>query len=239
MLSVDLNPGCRKDIRVVGDEKTPIVVLDDLLDSVDAIRDYAAKNAEFMPDKHFAYPGIRAELPDPYVNAIAPQLAGLLAHTYEVPRGFQFELIHRVFSLITTPPEDLAVPQRIPHTDTRLPFYFATVHYLNPGNHSGTGFFRHRPTGFERISEERYPDLLQTGTEHMQTEGMPAQKYIDGSDDHFELIAEVEHRPNRLIAYPGNLLHSGLIRPDVDITPDPSAGRLTANLFLHFAAGGA
>ncbi len=68
---------------------------------------------------------------------------------------------------------------------------------------------------------------------------MPAQKYNDTSDEHFELIAEVEHRPNRLVAYPGNLLHSGLIRPDVDITPDPATGRLTANLFFHFKAAGA
>lgn len=238
MLKVELNPACQKDIRVVGDEKTPIVILDNLLDSVEPLRAYACESVEFRPDELFAYPGIRAELPDAYVHAIAPQLAGLLAHEFRVPRGLKFELIHKVFSLITTKPEDLAVSQRIPHTDTRLPHYFATVHYLNPGNHSGTGFFRHRPTGFERISEERYPELLQAGTAHMESKGMPAQKYIDASDDHFELIAEVEHRPNRLIAYPGNLLHSGLIRPDVDIAPDPATGRLTANLFFHFKAAG-
>lgn len=234
MVAVALNPNCRKDIRIVGDEQTPVVVLDDAVVSVDELREYACREADFGPDKHFAYPGIRAELPDSYVSALAPQLASLLAHVFAVPRTLRFELIHRVFSLITMKPEDLAVPQRIPHTDTRLPYYFATVHYLNSGEHSGTGFFRHRPTGFERISEARYPNLLRTGTHHMQTKGMPAQKYIDTSDDHFELIAQVEHRPNRLVAYPGNLLHSGLIRPEVDITPDPSAGRLTANLFLYF-----
>ena len=233
---MQLNPGCKKDVRIIGNEKTPIVILDDVLVSVEELRDYAYDTAEFRPDEHFAYPGIRAKLPEVYVDAVAPQLAGLLAHLFNVPRGVRFDLVHKVFSLITTQPEDLAVPQRIPHTDTRLPYYFATVHYLNPGEHSGTGFFRHRPTGFERISEARYPELLEAGTEHMQTRGMPAQKYIDGSDDHFELIAEVEHRPNRLIAYPGNLLHSGLIRPDVDITPDPAGGRLTANLFFHFSA---
>lgn len=239
MVAVALNPDCRKDIRIVGEEKTPVVVLDDAMVSVDELRDYACHEADFGPDKHFAYPGIRAELPDAYVKALAPQLAGLLAHLYEVPRGVRHQVIHSVYSLITTKPEDLEVPQRIPHTDTRLPYYFATVHYLNPGAHSGTGFFRHRPTGFERISEARYPNLLKTGMHHMQTKAMPAQKYIDTSDDHFELIAEVEHRPNRLIAYPGNLLHSGLIRPEVDITPDPSAGRLTANLFFYFSVDAA
>ena len=49
-----------------------------------------------------------------------------------------------------------------------------------------------------------------------------------------ELIGEVEYRPNRMVIYPGNLLHSGLIQPDRDINDDPASGRLTANLFLYF-----
>ncbi len=236
MVAVALNPDCRKDVRIVGDEETPVVVLDDALVSVDELRDYACREVDFGPDGQFAYPGIRAELPDTYVEALAPPLAALLAQLFNVPRGLRYQLIHRVFSLITTKPEDLSVLQRIPHTDTQHAYYFATVHYLAPGPHAGTGFFRHRPTGFERISEARYPSLREKGMHHMQTRGMPDPKYINASDDHFELIAEVEHRPNRLVAYPGNLLHSGLIRPDIDINPDPLAGRLTANLFFYFAA---
>lgn len=230
-----MNPDYRMDVRIVGDEKTPVVILDDPLVSVDALRDYACREAKFQPDMHFAYPGIRAELPDTYVDAVAPQLAALIAKFFDLPRGLRYRLIHRVFSLITTRPEDLAVLQRIPHTDTHLKYYFATVHYLNSGDHSGTGFFRHRPTGYERISDDRYPMLVQTGSQHMQAQGMPAKKYINASDEHFELIAKVDYRPNRLIVYPGNLLHSGLISPDVDISPDPAAGRLTANLFFSFA----
>jgi hypothetical protein len=68
----------------------------------------------------------------------------------------------------------------------------------------------------------------------METNGPPAEKYINASDDHYELIGEVEYRPNRMVIYPGNLLHSGLIQPDRDINDDPASGRLTANLFLYF-----
>lgn len=139
-----------------------------------------------------------------------------------------------MYSLITTKPEDLAPLQRVPHTDSRHPYYFATVHYLSQGEHAGTGFFRHRPTGYERLSEERYPQFIKAASAHLETTGLPAEKYIDRSDDHFELVGEVEHRQNRLIVYPGNLLHSGLIKPDVDINEDPARGRLTANLFLYF-----
>jgi hypothetical protein len=124
--------------------------------------------------------------------------------------------------------------QRVPHFDNHSPFYFATVHYLNPGRYAGTGFFRHRPTGYERIPEDRYPAYMQAAESHIKAKGLPPEKYIDASDDHFELIAEVEYKPNRLIMYPGNLLHSGLIRPDRDINHDPAKGRMTANLFLYF-----
>ena len=73
---------------------------------------------------------------------------------------------------------------------------------------------------------------------YVQSHGMPAERYINASDDHFEMIAELEYRPNRLVMYPGNVLHSGLIDPDRDISADPRAGRLTANLFLYFADPG-
>lgn len=236
MLNIELNNACRPDVRIVGDEKTPVVVIDDPVLSVDALRSHALDRAAFGPDSHFLYPGIRAELPAEYSDLLAPHLAGLLRNLFRIPAACDYQLFHQVFSLITKQPEELQPLQRIPHTDTRHPYYFATVHYLNEGDHAGTGFFRHRPTRFERISEDRFPRLIEAANAHMDTHGLPATKYIDSSDDHFELIAEVDYRPNRLILYPGNLLHSGLIKPDLDIDDDPGTGRLTANMFLYFEA---
>ena len=196
--------------------------------------DYARKEASFGGGDEFAYPGIRAALPAQYAGLLVPHIVGLIRHLYNPPRSSQHQVIHELFSLVTRRPEELAPLQRIPHTDERHPFYFATVHYLNPGEHAGTGFFRHRPTGFERISADRYPALVQTANAHMESHGLPPAKYINESDDHFELIGDVDYRQNRLVLYPGNLLHSGLIRPDKDISEDPASGRLTANLFFYF-----
>lgn len=235
MIELELNTACRPDIRLLGEEKTPVVVLDDPVVTTEDLLRYAREEAVFAPDSEFQYPGVRARLPDRYVDVLAEQLVGLVSHVYNPPRSAKPSLIHQVFSLITTRPEDLAPLQRVPHTDSRLPFYFATVHYLNAGEHAGTGFFRHRPTGFERLSEERYPRFIEAASAHLETQGLPAEKYIDATDDHFELLGEVGYRPNRLVVYPGNLLHSGLIKPDVDINDDPARGRLTANLFLYFA----
>ena len=235
MVDIKLNTTCRPDIRIVGDEKTPVVVIDEPIISTDELVHYASQHAKFSSDGGFAYPGIRADLPAEYAKVLVPELVALISHMYNTPRSYEHHLIHQLFSLITQKPEDLGPLQRVPHFDNHSPYYFATVHYLNPGNYAGTGIFRHRPTRYERIPEERYPSYVQAAESHIKAHGLPAEKYINASDEHFELIAELEYRPNRLIIYPGNLLHSGLIQPDRDISEDPANGRLTANLFLYFA----
>lgn len=235
MTDIALNTQRNPDIRVVGDERTPVIVIDRPVVSTDSLVRDARQHSGFHLDRRFAYPGLRAQLPDDYVDAMVPALVTLLREIYEIPAAYEHRLIHRVFSLITTPPEDLAVLQRIPHFDTLNTYYFATVHYLGPGTHAGTGIFRHRPTGFERISEARYQTYVQAAEQHMKANGLPPAEYIKSSTDHYELIDEIEYEPNRLVIYPGNLLHSGLIRPERDVSPNPSQGRLTANLFIDFA----
>lgn len=222
-------------VRIVGDERTPVVVIDDPILEPDALIRHACDQARFSSDNQWAYPGIRTSLPDEYAQVLVPELIGVIRHVYGTPPDYEFQLVHQLFSLITRRPEELELLQRVPHFDSKIPHYFATVHYLNPGPHAGTGFFRHRPTRFERIVEDRFPRYAQAAEAYTRAHGMPARRYINASDDHFELIAEVDYKPNRLVMYPGNLLHSGLIEPDRDISADPATGRLTANLFLHFS----
>lgn len=235
MIDVTLNKPLRPDIRIVGDERTPVIVIDAPIVSTDSLIRYASHDAKYGSDGQFAYPGIRANLPADYAATLVPELVELISQVYKTPPTLEFQLIHEFFSLITRKPEELRPLQRVPHFDHHSPWYFATVHYLNPGERAGTGIFRHRPTGYERIPEDRYPSYVQAAEAHIKANGLPAEKYINASDEHFELIAEIEYKPNRLIMYPGNVLHSGLIQPDRDINDDPTTGRLTANLFLYFA----
>jgi hypothetical protein len=139
-----------------------------------------------------------------------------------------------VFSLITIPEHQLSPAQCVPHYDSTGPWYLAILHYLNPGEFCATGLFRHRPTGFERISAERLDEFHRSSEAFVREHGDPPQKYINGSTEHFELYHQIEYRPNRLVAYPGNLLHSGLVDPERDIVADPRSGRLTANIFVDF-----
>ncbi len=233
--AVDLNPGLTIERRIVGNERTPVLVLDEVLTSTDALRSYAARNAKFSSKDTQGYPGVRAPLPATYRSALLPKLRDIIADAYGLSDNAECTPVHELLSLVATAPEHLALLQRVPHFDNHSPFYFATVHYLSPEHHGGTGIFRHRPTGFESISESRYPLFASAAQAYVQSAGEPSLAYIRESDDHFELIEELEYRPNRMIIYPGYLLHSGLIEPDTDISADPESGRLTANLFLLFS----
>ncbi len=238
MVDIEINPDLKPEIQIVGNERTPVVIVDDPIRSPEALIQYAATQADFSTEGVQGYPGVRAALPPEYAATLLPKLRELIADIYKPPPSLEFQLIHQLFSLVSQRPEQLQLLQRVPHFDNRSPFYFATVHYLSPDPHAGTGLFRHRPTGFERISDERYPIYARAAEAHVRSHGLPAEKYIDASTDHFEMIAELEYRPNRLVMYPSNLLHSGLIQPDRDISDDPLAGRLTANLFLYYSGPG-
>lgn len=234
MVDVRLKKPFRPEIRIVGEERTPVVVIDEPILDPEALISYATSQASFGADDRFAYPGMRTGLPKEYAETLLPRLLELISDVYKIPTSSEHHLVHELFSLVTKAPEELAPLQRVPHFDNHNPYYFATVHYLSPGTFAGTGIFRHRPTRYERISEDRFPSYVQAAESHFRAHGLPAAKYINASDDHYELIADIEYRPNRLVMYPGNLLHSGLIRPDRDISDDPASGRLTANLFLYF-----
>ena len=48
------------------------------------------------------------------------------------------------------------------------------------------------------------------------------------------MLQKIEYKPNRLIVFSGQLLHSTLIDLKTDIDNNPEGGRLTANMFISF-----
>lgn len=231
---VQVNPGGSLEIRHVGNEQTPVIVIDDFLLDTSAIIDGACRAGDYGPDATSAYPGLRAKLPRDYVIAVLNSIYRLLFKVFAVPAALNLKPVNSVYSLITTPESELSLAQRVPHFDSNGPHYLAVLHYLNPGDFCATGLFRHRPTGFERITEERKPEFMRSSEDYVKAHGEPPRKYINASTGHYELYDRIEYRANRLIAYPGNLLHSGLVEPQRDINPDPRSGRLTANIFVDF-----
>ena len=221
-------------VTYVGREKTPVVVFDDFLWPADALKRSAPSQKSFAAAPAGGYPGVRASLPETYIKDVLEALDPIVRKTYDFPSAIAESGHYGLYSLVSMPERDLSTLQRVPHFDTNLDHYYAVLHYLSEGEHGGTGFFRHIPTGFERISASRYPLFVKAARQHMDQFGAPESKYVKETNDHFELIHSIPYKKGRMLVYPGNLLHSGLINPSTDINADPGSGRLTANIFINF-----
>lgn len=229
-----VNSGCEPNVFSVGNEQTPIVVIDNFLAETQYLIDLAVDDAVFSKGQRTAYPGVRSALPEAFMRVVIAALTSVIQQAYTLPKKSTLGKYHGYYSLVATPEEQLGVLQRLPHCDTRRPYYFAILLYLNPGDHGGTGFYRHNPTGFERLGEQSFFHYVKAAESFMQANGLPAEQYYQANDGHFSLIGSVDYLPNRAVIYPGNLLHSGLIKPELDVNNNPRDGRLTANIFVDF-----
>lgn len=221
-------------IHRAGIEKTPILVIDDIVNDPDALVDYAGSLAPFPPEAGNYYPGLRLQLPNApividYVTAVCQTLASLMGSAYGI-RGFAVQSV--AFSIVTKQPSELQPLQAIPHFDSPDPLYFAVLHYLSHHEGSATAFFRHARTGFETMTPQRAGPFRRARDSDMAAYGTP-KGYVRGSTNGFEEIGRVEGHYNRLVVYPGNLFHSGILPEDYDFSPDPRRGRLTTNIFLN------
>ena len=216
-LAIQVNPKASLQVLNVGLEKTPVIVIDDFAVDISGVIEHACSNVDYGPDSTSAYPGIRGGLPRSYVRAVLNRIYRLLFQVFAVPSSLGMKTVNTVYSLIATPENELSSAQCVPHFDSTGAYYLAVLHYLNPGDYCDTGLFRHRPTGFEKILENRKEAFLASSKAFVEANGPPKQGYLKASDDHFELYEQIEYKPNRLVAYPGCLLHSGLVDPAVDI----------------------
>ncbi|MDQ2762465.1 MAG: DUF6445 family protein [Pseudomonadota bacterium] len=212
----------------VGREGQPVVVIDGFAAEPDTLRD-AACAATFGPALQH-YPGIRAALPPAYMPSQIEMVKEVLGPM--LGRVGAVTLIDASFSIVTTPPDELDVRQRMPHCDAFGADRIALVHYLAPGNSAGTAFFRHRSTGFETIDEARAPIFFGQLEAEIRHGGVPPPLYVTGDTPLFERTLEIEARYNRALVYPSYLLHSGVIAPDALLASNPAEGRLTVTAFL-------
>jgi hypothetical protein len=98
----------------------------------------------------------------------------------------------------------------------------------------GTSLYRHIPTNFEYVDEQRYTSYTAKIQERFPTEDKYPEGYINGSTDQFEEILSVDAVFNRLLMYRGTSLHSGKIGKDYNFDPSPATGRLTLTSFFEF-----
>ena len=229
------NPQAKIMVKWIGRENHPVMIIDRAFASPDRIREHAinclnkyldalGKKQLSLIDKSL-YPGVQYPVTKNYALSVIKGLENLLLSVDTQEFSHQFR--GGSFSLATLKPEELAFRQTIPHVDTYSTHNIAILHFLSLPEMcwGGTGFYRHKKTGFESLSKERLSkyDLAQVSYSH---------QYITDSHDDFDLVDLIPMRYNRLIIYAGNILHSGYINPSL-LSHDPVQGRLTGNLFIR------
>ena len=215
----------------IGNEQSPLLVVDNFIPQPESLVDYAASQ-QFLANSPY-YPGVRAAAPAAYRQFMLHSLQDTLIDYFELPAtSLGFSVCH--FSLVTTPPEQLKLLQRIPHFDTTEKHALAAVHYLFRGDQGGTAFYRHRKTAFECIDEGRTAEYYRSLESENNGPYLPkaTDGYIQGDTPLFEQIAQQPGIFNRLILYRRQLLHSGVITKDTSLSADPRLGRLTISSFI-------
>jgi hypothetical protein len=216
----------------IGAEREPLLDAAGLLADPAALVDVAAAS-RFTPayGPTGGYPGLRAALPDAYIQSVVDVLVGPIAEAFGLG-AVRPNRAQGAFSLVTLAPTALAPPQRSPHVDSVDPAQFAILHYLCDAGAGGTAFYRHKATGFELLDDCR----LASYRAARATEAAP-HGYVDDGAPWFERTMQVGAAFNRVIVYRSCILHSGTVPTPDRLTADPRSGRLTANIFLTLASG--
>lgn len=212
----------------MGAERTNIVRISGFFRDPDAVIAAAAEKGYARINPH--YPGIRAPVEPDLLQTLCDTVAAQdFSNGAPSSRTWNGEAW---YSIVTCPPERLTPIQRLPHFDGFNEAQVAVMIYLNHTSHGGTAFFRQRATGFERITEQRFPEYKKALETGVRETGLPAARYVTDGAPHFDKIGESDAAFNSLIIYPGSLLHSGVIRNEEPLESDPVRGRLTINGFF-------
>jgi len=217
----------------IGNELSPVVVIDDMWARPHELVDLAANRTDFSV-RSLYYPGVRTSAPAEYARAVTGQITDLILETFGL-RG-SLAITDSTFSMVVTPASDLVAFQRVPHFDSPDPNRIAVLHYLCGPEKGGTSFYRHRTSGIESVTESNRDRYIKLVNSEVKLNGMPPARFIDEDTVMFQRIAKYHCAFNRALIYRGNLLHSVSTPPAFVPNSDPRAGRLTVNTFLLAAS---
>lgn len=221
-------PQAKVTLERLGREGEPVVIIDGFTGDVERLRAWGA-GARYEA-AGADYPGLRAMADPGYLDMRRNLMMQIVGKVFGCVRSIHCEIC--AFSLVTQAHENLSIRQCIPHHDHSDAGRIAIMHYTQGPETGGTAFYRHRRTGFEAITPEREETYHAALIEDQLEYGDPPREYPYGDSERFEMIGEVEARPDRMVLYRGRLLHSGVIPDPAALSTDPLSGRLTLNLFL-------
>lgn len=223
------NPEMEISVHHVGNEQSPIMVVDNFLLGAELLVEHACQ-LEFIQNSPL-YPGLRAQAPLHFQSMLLSSLGRKFKHVFDL-KGTKLALSLCQYSLVTFTPEQLTILQRIPHFDSTQRDELAAVYYLFQGDLGGTSFYRHNKTGFENIDDERRIPYFKSLEAENEGDDVPQHGYINGDTPLFTRIGEQKGIFNRLVIYRRQILHSGSISSDFIPDSNPRTGRLTLNIFI-------
>lgn len=228
-MRLSLNPYITNNVYQLGEEQSPLLVVDNFIQDAEILVEHACQQS--FTQNSPLYPGIRAPAPIDFQSLLLSTLKRQLLQVFEL-KGSKLGLSLCQYSIVTTPPEQLKLLQRIPHFDSTKRDELAAVFYLFKEDLGGTSFYRHNKTGYETIDDARRIPYFKSLEGENDSDNIPKQGYINGDTALFTRIGEQKGIFNRLIVYRRQILHSGSISPGFVPNTDPRKGRLTINIFI-------
>jgi hypothetical protein len=231
--SFALKPSIDWLVHRVGHQQTPVIVIDGVLQNPAELVDYAAEEVSFDQgdDGTGGYP-VRAPAPLNYVGSLVKTLDPLIRDVFAL-KNVALANAECSFSIVTTPRAALHPLQCIPHIDTTYPLQFAILHYLCADGFGGTAMYRQNATAIEIVTEAEYGDY-QKSRETALVSNLRQRDYVGVQDADYSQIAAFEAAFDRVLIYPSNLLHSGIIPKEMPLIADPRRGRITSNIFVTY-----
>jgi hypothetical protein len=228
-MQLSLNPYVNTRVYKLGDEQSPLLVVDNFLQNAELLVEHACQQ-HFVQNSPL-YPGIRAPAPIGFQSLFLSALGRQLKHVFEL-KGSTLSLSLCQYSMVVLPADQLTLLQRIPHFDSTKRDELAAVFYLFKEDLGGTSFYRHNKTGYEYIDDARRITYFKSLESENDGDNIPQHGYINGDTALFKRIGEQKGVFNRLIVYRRQNLHSGSISPNFIPDADPRKGRLTINIFI-------
>lgn len=213
------------------------IVVDDFLTDPDMLVEFASRHPGEFSHPNIGYPGVQLRVNDDAMKDVYRFVRSKLSKLYGFMRG-QIG-IRSLLSMLTLPPDELSLMQRICHIDhnpdpTRGKFA-ALLYLFNDERLGGTSFYRWKDEALVWKALEMLRSDAGKGEEflkqHFETFREPP-RYMTASNEIAELLYTVSPRFNRFVFYSGDLPHSAAITAPELLSDDFKKGRLTLNLFF-------
>lgn len=222
---LEINPNARWTTLSLGEGGHQVVIADDFYLNVEPLRAIASSLYYLAGPMHGNFPGARA-----IMSLDTQALIRSLSERWGSPLIEASGSYHpAVFSIILNDGKlELSEAQRQPHID---PGISAMVYLNDPQDCAGgTGIYRHRPTGLERIPLEATAEVRELAAQRNWSRGdlntpdgylgfqddvvfnpsyaATGNDYINEGNEAWELLHLVEMKFNRMVIFDGRMPHS-------------------------------